>query len=136
MSKQLPKSSIKGTIYLFAKVCQKTITKHYSYTQYIGGTNLSIEGSSTGHNTVVSSINLSFILQVLQDHLMLWIRRVIQLTILVSSTSKRRERNWQIWHNFGISVYMLLKFKKRVEREIDINFINWIAEIQLSFCFC
>ena len=32
--------------------------------------------------------------------------------------------------NFGIGVAEMPKFKKKLERETDINFVNWIAEIQ------
>ena len=38
---------------------------------------------------------------------------------------KRRERNWQVWHNFGILVLMLPKFKKREK----MTFAEWIVEI-------
>ena len=48
--------------------------------------NLSMGGSPTGHNLVVSSIGPSFILQVLQDRQEFRIGRVTQLTILASST--------------------------------------------------
>ena len=84
---QLPKSTIKGTICPFAKVCQKKLLQNtvHIHNKWVG-TNLSIGGSPIGHNPMVSSISSSFILQVLQDRLMLRIRQVTQLTILASST--------------------------------------------------
>ena len=51
------------------KLLQNTVHIHNIW----AGTNLSIVGSPIGHNPVVSSISPSFILQVLQDHLMLQI---------------------------------------------------------------
>ena len=83
---QLPKSPVKGTICLFAKVCQKLLQNTIYIRNIWANTNLSIGGSPTGHNQVVSLISPSFILQVLQDRLMLRIRQVTQLTILASST--------------------------------------------------
>ena len=66
------------------KLLQNTVHIHNIW----AGTNFSIGGSPTEHNPVVPSISPSFILQVLQDRLILWIRRVTQLKILALS----------VWH--------------------------------------